>query len=209
MLNLKASIVKKDQADAAEELKTLEQKLEEDTAKLEDIKKSLATTFWERVIPEGKAAFMRGLHWLLDSAMNMAGFSGGKGSAGGGFYPLSVSDISVDTATNSLTITYMDGTTANFSKATTLDITESSGTYTIMAKQGNVVVAGPEYIQAGGSYGDDDLKIGSISWSRSYSSDEYYASNISHYVQNNNSGYVHFEVYLSDNSAARKFYIAL
>jgi hypothetical protein len=120
-----------------------------------------------------------------------------------------VVDVQVDTATNSLTITYVDGTTANFSKATTLDITESSGTYTITAKQGNVVVAGPEYIQAGGSYGDDDLKIGSISWSRKHSSDEYYASNISHYVQNNNSGYVHFEVYLSDYSAARKFYIAL
>lgn len=47
----------------------------------EDIKKSLSTTFWERVIPESKAAFMRGLHWLLDAAMNMAGFTNGKGTA--------------------------------------------------------------------------------------------------------------------------------
>ena len=47
----------------------------------EDIKKSLSETFWQRVIPEGKAAFMRGLHWLLDAAMNMAGFTKGTGNA--------------------------------------------------------------------------------------------------------------------------------
>ena len=51
-------------------------------------------------------------------------------------YDLNVSDISI--SGNTMTITYVDGTTANFSKATTLTGQWSSGVYTVTASpQGN------------------------------------------------------------------------
>ena len=117
-----------------------------------------------------------------------------------------VADVTVNTTTNSLEITYVDGTTATFSKATTLDITESGGTYTVTAKQGSVVVAGPEYITPGSISGSPYIDANSVDPSNTASGTV--LSRISRAIKRTDVDFVNFKVACSCGGEKR-YYIEL